>query len=1111
MKKPQNLWRLNKPLLKFDLKMKLTTLLLITALFGLHANNGYAQKTKVTLSVENSSVRNIIDNIESTTDFRFIYKIKQVDLSRRVSLDLHEVNIEKVLKSLFSTTNTVYKIRGTQIILKQGVRTLKKETEKEEGEVLNTPEQDNIVTGNIVDEEGTPLPGASILEKGTTNGTQSDFDGNYSISLSNLNTTLVVSYIGFATQQVAINGRTMINIKMEVDAAGLDEVVVVGYGSVKKSDLTGSVSSVNSEDLVAFPVVDATQALQGRAAGVTVQSTNGAPGSEYSIQIRGNTSINAGNDPLIVVDGFIGGTMPPSEDIKSMEILKDASSTAIYGARGANGVVLITTKRGTEGKPQFSFSSSYSSQKEINTLDLLDADQFTGYIQELYPDFVPELTGTGTDWQDKIFRPGGTQNYQLSVAGGTDKLNYYLSGAIYDQKGVIKDSDYKRYSLTSNLDLKVSESVNIGTSLFARRTNRNGVRTQEGGDASQTGVVSGAYKFSPTQGVKDENGDNSLSVVGYPIDNPYAMATEYQNEVEQDLFQGNVYAEIALAEGLKFKSTLGVKVSGSRTGQYYPTTLERGSSTGGEATLTKVKYTSLINENYLNYSKIFGDIHDVSLMAGYSYQKDRTEYSTTIASGFISDSFSYWNLGAGTNTPSVDSELTKSAFEAFFGRVNYTLNDKYLFTFTGRYEGASVFAANNKYGFFPSAAFGWKISDEEFLSDSSTISLLKLRTSYGEVGNQAISPYQSLASFTDVFTTVQGSTVTALRPSTISNNDLSWETTTQTNIGVDFGILGNRFGFTADYYIMRTEDLLFDVPTPTFTGFETQLQNIGTVENRGFELALNATIIQNDDFKWKSFANISFNKNEIIKLVENDTEGNDIYYSSAPLAGAGNTQILREGLSVGQFWGFVYDGVVQSADEVLVGGEDVGGEKFKDLNGDGELTDDDRSVMGNPHPDFTWGWNNDFSYKNLSLNIFIQGSQGGEMLNYSLMELGALNGRTNVTTEALDRWTPTNTDTDIPEARISRSFVTSDRWVDDASYIRLKNISLGYNFPETLLSKIKLSSARIYISGQNLLTLTDYKGVDPEVAYGSSSSNLGLDYGSYPNVKSYTLGLNIGF
>ncbi|AUC22516.1 hypothetical protein BTO15_10640 [Polaribacter sejongensis] len=972
------------------------------------------------------------------------------------------------------------------------------------------PQQKVTITGTIVDEIGEPLPGATILEKGTNNGVTTDFNGLFSLKVSTNNVVIVVSYLGFVTQEVPLNGKKEISVRLIMDSSSLDEVVIVGYGSVKKSDLTGSVSSINSEDLVAFPVMDATQALQGRAAGVTVQSTNGAPGSDYSIQIRGNTSINAGNDPLIVVDGFIGGVMPPAEDIEAMEILKDASSTAIYGARGANGVVIISTRRGAKGKTQFSFSSSYSTHEEINRLDLLNADQFTTFITELDPSFVPEFTGEGVDWQDKIYRTGGVQNYQLSASGGTEKINYYLSGSIFDQKGIVESSDFKRYSITSNLDLKVSESVKIGSSIFARRTNKNGVKSQEGGDAAQTGVISGAYKFSPTQGVTDENGDNSLSVIGYPIDNPYAMSTEYENEAITDLFQGNVYAEVGILKDLKLKSTLGVSINHSRTGAYYPTTLDRGNSVGGEATFSNRKSTSFINENYLTYHKVIGKNHDFSIMAGYSLQKDRSESSNVIASGFISDSFSFWNLGGGTNPSSVDSELSETAFEAFFGRINYTLNDKYLFTFTGRQEGASVFAANNKYGFFPSAAFGWKISDEKFLSESNTINLLKLRLSYGQVGNQAISPYQSLASFTDVFSTVQGSTVTAIRPSTISNNDLTWETTTQTNIGVDLQILRNRFGVTLDYYNMTTNDLLFDVPTPNYTGFLTQLQNIGTVENKGFEFAVNATILQGD-LKWKTYANISFNKNKIIKLVDNDTDGNDIFYSSSPLSGAGTTQLLREGLSVGQFWGYLYDGVVQTADDVLVGGEEIGGEKFKDLNGDGALTDDDRAVIGDPHPDFSWGWNNDFNYKNFSLNVFVQGSKGGEILNYTLMELGALNGRTNVTTEALNRWSPTNTDTDIPEARVSRSFVTSDRWVDDASYIRVKNISLGYNFSEALLSKINLSSAKLYLSGQNLFTITDYKGIDPEVSYSNSSSNIGLDYGSYPSVKSYTLGLNIEF
>ncbi len=972
--------------------------------------------------------------------------------------------------------------------------------------------QGHSVSGKVTDEkDGSVLPGVSVLVQGTSTGVSTDFDGKYTILVSDNNSTLEFSILGYKTRTIVVGSQTTINVLLEQDVSQLEEVVIIGYGGVKKSDLTGSVSSVKAEDLVAYPAVSAEQALQGRAAGVSVQATNGEPGSGYKIQIRGNTSINASNNPLIVVDGLIGGVMPPPEDVASMEILKDASATAIYGARGANGVIIVNTKRGKDGKARISFSTSWSSQKEVNRLDLLNADQFTTYIQEIDPSYVPELTGEGTDWQDEIYRAGGIQNYQLSIDGGTDKVNYYLSGAIYDQTGIVLDSDYKRYSITSNIDISASETFSFGASLFARRAEQDGTRTQEGGDAAQTGVISGAYKFMPTQRVRDVNGDFSVADRGFPIDNPYAMATELINESVQDLFQGNAYMEINILEGLQFKTTLGATMSNNRAGQYYPRTLERGGAADGEATLSFAKNTSFISENYLTYTNTFAEVHDINVMVGYSFQKDRFERMTTIATGFISDSFSFWNLNAARDPAYIDSRLVETEYEAFYGRINYTLNNKYLFTVTGRREGSSVFARNNKYGFFPSAAFGWKISNEDFLKDSDIVSSLKLRASWGQVGNQAISAYQSQAFFSTIISTVQGNQIDALYPSTGSNPNLSWETTTQTDIGVDLEILKGRIGLTMDYYLMDTDDLLFNVPLSNFTGLQSQLENIGSMKNTGFEFAVNAGVLEGD-LKWNTNFNISFNNNEITKLVENDTPGNDIFYSSSPLPGGGNTQLLREGESVGTFWGFVYDGVYQAGDTFLTGGEQfAGGEKYRDLNNDGILDENDRTIIGNPHPDFIWGWNNDFSFKNFNLNIFFQGSQGGEMLNYTAMELGVLNGRTNATTSALNRWTPTNTDTDIPMVNSSRGFVTSDRWIEDASYVRLKNISIGYDFTQIALEQLKLKSLRLYISGQNLLTITDYSGIDPEVAYRNSSSNIGLDYGSYPNVQSFTLGLNIGF
>ncbi len=1085
--------------------MRIFLLIISIGLTSAYANPSYTQ-TKIDIDVKELALEDLFKKIQDKSEFIFFYKDDVLDKNIRVSLELRKATISEILDTAFTNTDLIYKIDDRQVVINKRPKTTFRSSSIETKQTV----QELTISGVVSDvADGTPLPGVSVLVQGTSTGVSTDFDGKYSIKVPNNEVSLEFSFIGYKKQIIAVGDQTTINVKLVQEASQLDEVVIIGYGSVKKSDLTGSVASITAEDIVAYPTLDAVQALQGRAAGISVQSTNGEPGSGYNIRIRGNTSINASNDPLIVVDGLIGGVMPPPEDIQSVEILKDASSTAIYGARGANGVVIVTTKRGKDGKARINFSSSWSSQKEINRLDILNADQFTSFIQEIDPSYVPELTGEGTDWQDEIYRAGGIQNYQLSVAGGTEKVNYYLSGAVFDQKGIVRDSDYNRYSITSNIDIKASKTFNFGASLFARRTNQDGIRTQEGGDAAQTGVISGAYKFPSTQGLRDANGDFSLADRGFEIDNPFALATELTNETARNLFQGSAYMEINIVEGLQFKTTLGSTVRNDRRGQYYPRTLVRGDGADGEATLIFSKSTSFINENYLTYTKTFAEIHDLTVMAGYSFQKDRRENIVTIATGFLSDSQLFYNLSAATDPPFINSTLSEVEYEAFFGRLNYTLNDKYLFTLTARREGASPFAKNNKYAFFPSAAFGWKVSNEGFLSDSNTISLLKLRASWGQVGNQAIGAYQSQAFFSNLFTTVQGDQVPALFPSQLGNSDLTWETTTQTDIGLDLEILKGRIGLTMDYYLMRTEDLLFDVPVPTFTGFQSQLQNIGIIENNGFEFAVNAGILESD-FKWNTNFNISFNNNKIIKLIENETPGNDIFYSSSPLPGGGNTQLLREGESVGTFWGFVYDGVSQAGDVILVGGEGIGGESFRDLNGDGELTEEDRTIIGNPHPDFTWGWNNDFSYKNLSLNIFIQGSQGAEMLNYTAMELGALNGRTNTTTAALNRWTPTNTDTDIPMASSGRSFVTSDRWVEDASYIRLKNISLGYDFSQSALEKIHLRSLRIYISGQNLITITDYSGIDPEVAYSNSSTNLGLDFGSYPNVKSFTIGLNVG-
>lgn len=657
--------------------------------------------------------------------------------------------------------------------------------------------------------------------------------------------------------------------------------------------------------------------------------------------------------------------------------------------------------------------------------------------------------------------------------------------------------------------------------MFARGSKLNGTNSQRAPGSTQADVIASAYNFPTTQGVFDSNGNYTAAERGFQLDNPVAIARELSQETLTDLLQVNVFGEIDLFKNLKFKSSLGAIVNSSRYGRYYPTTLLRGAAVNGEGQLRFQKNRQLLSENYFTYTPQIGENHNFTIVSGTSFQTFSTESSDILATEFPTDANLWWELDAASVVDRTTSRLNENELYSYYGRMNYSFKGKYLLTLSARYDGASVLADGNKWQFFPSAAVAWNVKEEKFLSNLESVSNLKLRASYGKTGNQAIGPYESLGSVTTVFTTQGNSVVNALRPDNLGNADLTWETTTQTNFGIDLGLWNNRLSITADYYIMDTSNLLFNVELPGFVGVASQLRNIGEIQNKGFEFSIASKMINNGDFSWNLDANISFNDNEIKKLIENDTDGNDIFYGTVPLEGTAgiDSQILREGESVGSFYGFVYDGVLQAGETALPGSqssdESPGSRKFKDLNGNGELDADDRTIIGNPHPDFTWGLNNTLTFKDIDLNIFIQGVQGGDILNYTNMELGLLNGRTNASRDALNRWTPSNTNTDIPSANATRSYVVSNRWIEEGSFIRFKNIAIGYNFNDNLLEKIHLSSARIYISGQNLITITDYKGVDPEVAYSSGGSsgnrNLGLDYATYPNVKSYTLGLSIGF
>lgn len=989
------------------------------------------------------------------------------------------------------------------------------------------------VTGKVTDGViGGGIPQVNIQIKGTSLGTSTDFDGNYSITTKNASDVLIFSYLGYKTKEIAVEGKSVINVKLMEDASALDEIIVVGYGSRKKNDVTGAVSSVKAAELNAFPVLDAAQALQGRAAGVVIQSNNGGePGAPISIKIRGNTSISANSSPLIVVDGFVGATMPQATDIESLEVLKDASATAIYGSRGSNGVIMVTTKKGKNGRLNIELNTTYAVQNTANKLDLLNANEFTAYQNQvranngnttLYPQGSAD-----TDWQDLIYRAGNTVNHQLSFSGGSDKINFYASGNYFNQDGIIINSGFERMTFLTNVDAQVNDKLKLGLNLFGSRGTKNGVATQSTGSggvgAGGDDVISLAMRYAPDRPVYNADGSyNSGNSVGDLVDNPFAVATERVDETKTDIFRANFYANYDLLENLAFRTTFGFSSENETQGTYNPSTLfVTASAVGGRASITNARRTNVLNENYITYTKEIGK-GSLTLLGGISYQKTTTEAFSAAGTGFISDSFSYYALDKATGLLQPDSSLSEVEIQSQFGRLNYDFDDKYLFTATVRRDGASNFAANNKYAIFPSAALGWKVSNENFLKDSEIVSNLKFRASYGITGNPSIAPYQSLARFASLYASSNGQTVNAITPDQPANPDLKWESSYQTNIGVDLGLLQNKIIVSLDYYNIDTKDLILgNNGIPEYFGFANDeiLTNLGEINNQGFEISLNTRNISNENFTWSTDFNLSTNKNKVAALI-NDA---DLFDDASPsYFSHDRTHVLRVGEEVGLFWGYEYAGVYQGgtlpAGTATLAGGVAGDPLFVDQDGSNSISEADRTTIGNPNANFTFGLTNNFSYKNFDLNIFFQGSQGGDIMNLTKVQL--TNGDANTTRDNFNNaWTTTNTNTNVPRVGNNSNREISSRFVEDGSFIRLKNIALGYNLPLDITKKLGMENVRFSISGQNLLTFTNYSGLDPEVSYfgGGGANNVksntaqGFDFGNYPTVKTVNFSLNIKF
>lgn len=1123
--------RLVRAIMRFSITQLLISALLIGVTYAHHVRGQEILESRITINSQTTSLRNALAKIERTSSVRFIFNPKEIQLSQQVTLEGRSASLKVILDDLFRPLGIQYEVTGKQIALLKIGNTGQLVLPASSAAAL----AEQSVTGTVTDEKGGGLPGVSVTVKGTQRGTITDVDGKYKIEVADQAAVLVFSFVGYLPQETTVGNRAQIDLSLQVDTKALEEVVVVGYGTVKKSDVTGAVAKVGETEIKATPIVSFDRALQGRATGVQVVQNSARPGGEATIRIRGSGSVNASNDPLYVIDGFptTGLNSINPNDIESIEILKDASATAIYGSRGSNGVVLVTTKRGKSGKSVITYDMYYGSQSVRRKIPLLNARQFAEFVNEAQannggkPFFdgsspekpLPATLGAGTDWQEEILQNAPIQNHQLGVSGGSDNTRYAVSFGYYDQKGIVLNSYFKRYTLRANLDNDISPRLRVGVSLLGAYTKGNNARTEVDGNGGG-GVTSASLSYAPTFPVY--NGDGSYyknlgALNGYSVDNPVAIAKEITSENTLFRILANSYVDYKIVEGLNARISFGADLQAAKNNNYSTRLSLAGANTGGTASVGASQNIGWLNENTLNYSPKLGERHSFNALLGYTTQGLTFENVGANANTFPNDFSSYNNLGAGSSLVAPRSSASEWRLLSYLARVNYGFDDRFLFTLTGRRDGSSRFGTSNKFGFFPSGAIAWKVANEKWMKSQSLFSDTKLRISYGLSGNQEIGNYRFLANITNYPFVLGGVLNSGATTSGIANPDLRWERNAQFDVGIDAGMLNNRIQITVDYYIKKTSDLLFDVTVPTSSGFASMLKNIGSVQNKGFEISLSTINIAKGGpgrFRWTTDFNLTANQNKILTLDgrQEFTAGTD----AVIFATAVNPILLRVGSELGNFYGRVTDGIFQSQAEVDASAQKnakPGDLRYKDLNGDGMVSDLDRAVIGNANPKLFGGLNNTFSYAGFDLNVFLQGVSGNSILNYGTFDLVNLTGGNNQSARALDRWTPNNPSTTIPRANAAGGArILSDFQVEDGAYLRVKNISLGYNLPKGLLDRLSISSAKVYVTGQNLFTFTNYTGYDPEVnRFGSSSLSQGLDYGAYPTAKTLLVGLNLRF
>ncbi len=1124
---------------------------------------------RVTLEVHDQKVKTVLSTLEKAASVKFSYSPQIVPAHRKLSFQVQNVTLGEVLSTLLPGLNLTYSIVGSQIILRQ----LPNPTPNLNNlnaflpASLTDPAKsaDQIVSGVISDETGGGLPGVSVVLKGSQQGTTTDAEGKYRLAVSGEKPTLVFSYVGYLSQEVVVGNRTTINISLQASDKTLDEIVVIGYGTTRKSDLTGAVGTVKEAQLLERPAPSLNQQLSGRIAGVQVNTNSGRPGGRTTIRIRGFSSINSSNNPLYVIDGVLLPQTPGNQfsspidyinpsDIVSVEVLKDASSTAIYGARGANGVILVQTRKGKAGEGRVTYDANFS----INTIgpnrpQVLNAKEYlatedlayaniqkydpVGWAAGKFANLDPVVRRRAfsaahpgvfdanlnplydTDWFKESTQAKLSQSHQLGFSGGNEKTQYALSIGYRDDEGLIKTSYLKRYSGRFTIDDQVKKWLKIGGTLSYNNQTENLVDIN---DAVARQIVED-FPFLPVKypgtDIYAENRDypqaeGTMSSVHRLMDRKYILNTQTT--------LGSLYSNITFAKGLEMKTIVGANIQTQENLQSQTRTLDIGANGTASANSRRETFWSL--ENLLTYNRQFGTDHTLTALLGISWQQTNIFQLGASVRNFATDYFTFNNLGAGSTLPGVSSGASTYGFNSYFGRLNYGYKDKYLVTFTGRADGSSKFGENNKFAFFPSTAVAWRVSEEDFLKGNPIVSNLKVRASVGLTGNSEIPPYSSLALLSSNYATIYNDTkVGGTGIARLANPDLRWEKTLQEDVGLELGLFKGRVTIEADYYYRKTTDMLLDAPVPRTSGYATIRRNVGSMQNQGFEFGLNTVNVTGGNFQWNSAFNISFNRNKVLSLAT----PSDIFNVGGPDF-TNSTNIIRVGQPVGAFWGLTRLGTWSEAEReeaakftsyrnglTLLPG-DI---KYLDVNGDKAITDADRSIIGNGSPKYWGAFTNTFRYKNLDLTLELQYSQGNQVLLMNLHPSEDRQALANSYKTVLNAWTPTNQNTPIAEIRDTRAgYVTNvdSHWVKDGSFLRGKNVLLGYTFAPALTNKLKLNRLRVYTTVQNFFLLVSDKVIgDPEVTPTNQGDNnsafsQGEIWHNYPKPTTYMVGLQIG-